>query len=259
MISQPVQRTPLGERTIVDVEEENSLSEDTAESSRKDGEIADDEDETAFKEAHEYVQETSRSHSNNGTNFDTAPEDLDFHVVPPEGGWEEASEDDEDQLFVQEMSTRPSAGRDTQAIFRSQMQMLDLDVAEPAEGWDALAAPPSSPPVLPQNPAAPVLDQAQINAILDRWIDNHVEEGVEMETLEIALKCASLDPELADEALESLLRDGTIPENVKGIWTVKDDACFGAADARDVDSVIRKHGQEALDRRYDFLRNYEAE
>ena len=270
------QTTP---ENFIDLEAGSLSFEHADESENGDVEDTHVEDEGAWQEAREYLTETSRSHSNIESKFETAPEDLDLEIPAPEGGWdpldgEDSEEDDryddeeedtyddeaeDDQVSTPKTSTVHRTAADTQALFQAQTLPSDLDVPEPPQGWDTMDEPASSPPMLPGKPQPVVLDQAAVNAILDRWIDDHVEEKIAMETLEIALKCANLDPDLADKALESLLRNGTIPDGVRGIWTAKDDACLVAVDARDIDRVTRKHGQEAFDKRYEFLRNYEAD
>ena len=279
---------------VINLEANNSVVEHADEIGNGPPEDVLIEDEGAWQEAREYLTETSRSHSNNESKFETAPEDLGLEIPAPEGGWDVLDEDDskeddgydeeedeeydgeeeeeeydgeeeeeyddeeDDQVSTPKMSTVRRTAADTQALFQAQTVPSDLDVPDPPEGWDIVDERASSPPMLPGKPQPVVLDQSAVNAILDRWIDSHMEQGVATETLEMALKCANLDPDIADKALESLLRNGTIPDGVRGIWTAEDDACLVAIDARDIDRVTRKHGQEAFDKRYEFLRNYEA-
>ena len=269
MVSSKFRRTPPED--VIDFEAGGSTVEHADDSEKDDAEGIYTGDGEGWQEAREHLTETSRSHSNNESKFETAPEDLGLDIPAPEGGWdtldgedseeEDRSDDEEedDQVSTPKTSTVRRTAADTQALFQAQTLPSDLDVPEPPQGWDTMDEPASSPPMLPGKPQLVVLDQAVVNIIFDRWIDRHVGKGVPMESLETALKCANLDPDLADKALESLLRKGTIPDGVRGLWTAKDDACLVAVDARDIDRVTRKHGQEAFDKRYEFLRNYDAD
>ena len=192
---------------------------------------------------------------------------MDFEVPAPEGGWEENDfqADPDDELEIAETINRRE---DTQAILQGETPAFDFSVPEPEEGWDLLIQPPfpSSPPI-PIDEAgdyannetpAELMDEEEMIAILEKWLDTRMESGVDAVTLGLVLKSTNNDPELADIVLESLDNDEGVPTDIRGIWTEEDDECLDAVDARKINAMIEKHGQEGLDKRYDFLKTYNA-
>lgn len=113
--------------------------------------------------------------------------------------------------------------------------------------------PASSPPpaATPRNPSP----QAEVNARIDAWIERHVRAGrVEAHVIR-ALESTSLDPHLADDVLKYMdAHGGKIPEDMRGVWTARDDADTQSSDAAAVERVFIKHGDLA-----DFRWTYLAE
>ena len=64
---------------------------------------------------------------------------------------------------------------------------------------------------------------------------------------------------LADVVLAKLEENGELPADVRGVWTGEDDRALESADARDVQRVLKKHGQEGFEGRWRFLRNWRGE
>ena len=182
----------------------------------------------------------------------------DFAIAPSEGGW------DNGELEIAETIRRRE---DTQGILQGQTPAFDFSVPEPEEGWDILMQPPPSSPPIPTNEAGDyvnvespeeLMDEEEMIAILEQWLDSRIESGINTEILGLALKSSSNDPNLADVVLESLDRHNEVPTDIRGIWTEEDDKCLEAVDARKINAMIEKHGQDGLDKRYDFLRRYNA-
>ena len=96
---------------------------------------------------------------------------------------------------------------------------------------------------------------------MKQWEDEHLELGVPTAILDRALKATNGNLELANDALFYLIADKNIPDSWPGIWTDNDDRVLMAQpqDERAVQSLIRKHGNEALRERYEYLRAYEGD
>ncbi|MCJ1245299.1 hypothetical protein MMC30_002503 [Trapelia coarctata] len=194
---------------------------------------------------------------------------LDLNVVEPEAGWDDDEDDDSSSLQGPENPTTRRARQDTQALLRETPQ-LDFTVAEPDEGWDMQMPPlPSSPPVPISQAVANeddradtpeiVLTEKGLIAKLENWIDAQLKNGIDPDVLELALKSASNNPDLAEIVLDALRKGEGVPDDVWGIWTEEDDECLEAVDARRIDKVMEKHGRDALDVRYEFLRLFNEE
>lgn len=188
---------------------------------------------------------------------------VEFTAAEPKDGWDD-DDNDSDSLQGPEMPGTRRARQDTQALLRETPQM-DFTVAEPDEGWDMQMPPlPSSPPIpvsqaianeddIANDPEV-MLTEEDLIAKLESWMDAQLESGIDPDALELALKSASNNPDLADIVLECLRKGEGVPEDVRGVWTEEDDECLEAVDARRINRVMEKHGQEALDGRYEFLR-----
>lgn len=265
------ERTPLGERRItpivvkheiIDLEEDEEEVEDDFSEEEEDEEY--DEVDLPGRAPSQSLSEPDDLRTKSWHTSKGPRRRLDFDLPPPIGGWDD--EGDSDSLQGPEIgSTRPGR-QDTQALLR-ETPLLDFTVAEPNEGWDAfLEPPPSSPPApLSQSssdeddssstPEGPMTEK-EIIAKLEAWFDSCIDIGIDVDIIELALKAASNNPDLADVVLDSLGKGRGVPDNISGIWTEEDDECLEAVDARRIDRVIEKHGVEALDRRYEFLRLY---
>lgn len=62
-----------------------------------------------------------------------------------------------------------------------------------------------------------------------------------------------MDPDLADKVLDQLIAGKGIPEDIPGVWTRWDDKCMEGKDARDIERVLKKHGMELFEGRWDYL------
>ncbi|KAL2857976.1 TRF2-interacting telomeric protein/Rap1 C terminal domain-containing protein [Aspergillus pseudoustus] len=89
---------------------------------------------------------------------------------------------------------------------------------------------------------------------IDTWIEDrlHHGKGDEAQILE-ALQCTSMDPDLADTVLESLVAGKGIPPDTRGVWTAQDDSCVHAQDSREIQRVLDKHGWDLFKAREDYL------
>lgn len=105
---------------------------------------------------------------------------------------------------------------------------------------------PSSPE--PQEEPSPEED-------IDTWIEDRLRTGKADNEEQVikALQCTSMDPRLADKVLEYLSAGKGIPEDMPGVWTAEDDECAEADNSRAVERVLKKHGSEAFDARFNYL------
>jgi len=87
------------------------------------------------------------------------------------------------------------------------------------------------------------------------WIAMQLERGIADEaTIVAVLRSTTMDQDLADKVLENWDPSTAIPDNVRGVWTAKDDKCLEATDGRDVERAITKHGEEFTNIRWEYLR-----
>ena len=63
-----------------------------------------------------------------------------------------------------------------------------------------------------------------------------------------------MNPDLADKVLHRLVSGKGIPNDIPGVWTAEDDRCIEGQDARSVDRVLKKHGEEFFNSRWEYLR-----
>ena len=91
---------------------------------------------------------------------------------------------------------------------------------------------------------------------IDSWIDAQVNSGRADESVAIAaIRCTSMDPKLAEAVLEQWNIENGIPENMPGAWTAEDDRCLEGEDARGIERVLTKHGQDGVNSRWKYFRN----
>ncbi|OJJ45483.1 hypothetical protein ASPZODRAFT_612194 [Penicilliopsis zonata CBS 506.65] len=91
---------------------------------------------------------------------------------------------------------------------------------------------------------------------IDSWIDTRLRTRKARSELQIieALRCTSMDPELADKVLEHWLRAGQgIPDDLPGVWTREDDQQIDGTDARDIEQLFKKHGAQHFNARWEYL------
>lgn len=183
--------------------------------------------------------------------FEDLTQSIDLDVLPPEEGWvkkmkREALENSVPELQIQIM--------DTQGL-NSATQVPDLSMPGPDGGWNSNHRPSS--PETPGPPPADDLDQAEINARLDAWIDGHVAAGFSADKAILALECTSLDHRLADEVLQFMkTHREQIPPQRRGVWTEEDDEDLESPDARRILRTEEKHGRKLVGLRWDFLAAY---
>ncbi|KAL5339429.1 TRF2-interacting telomeric protein/Rap1 C terminal domain-containing protein [Aspergillus crustosus] len=106
---------------------------------------------------------------------------------------------------------------------------------------------------LPFLPPSPEADEAPAENV-DSWIEDRLSmgKGSEAQIIE-ALQCTSLDTDLADKVLESLVAGKGIPTDMPGVWTAQDDEGVEAQDTREIERVLEKHGQGFFAARWDYL------
>ena len=265
------ERSPFSERRQPDMPIKQEIidleGDDSSDYQEEDLDTEEDDDEGNFPERapSQSLSEPRRTPSKLYSTFKGPRRRLDFDLPSPEGGW---NDDGHGGLEELETIETKAGGEGTQAILRGQTPMFDFTVADPDEGWDALLPPPpSSPPVQASSQIAGedtadaktpevLMDEEEMIANLEKWIDARMESGVDIEMIELALKSTSNELDLADIVLNDMKEYGEFPTHVRGIWTEEDDEYLEAVDARKINAMIEKHGQEGVDKRYDFLRTY---
>lgn len=171
---------------------------------------------------------------------------------PPDEGCNDQEKEEALENTVSELQTNVM---DTQGVLSGATQVLDLSLPEPDGGWNSDHRPSS--PETPDSPPTDDLDQAEINARLDAWIDAHVAAGCSADEAILSLECTSLDHRLADEVLEYMTTHrGQIPPERRGVWTEGDDKDLESPDARRILRAGEKHGRKLVVLRWDFLAAY---
>ena len=270
------QRSPLSQRRhpdmIIKQEVIDLEGDDSSETHEEEVDTEEDNDEAnaAERAPSQSLSEPRPTPTKLSDTFKGPRRRLEFDLPPPVGGWDDDDDDDGESLKEPEIISTKPGREDTQAILRGQTPIFDFTVVDPDEGWDALLPPPpSSPPVQAssQNAAEEVvdartpevlMDEEEMIANLEKWIDARMEGGFDIETIELALKSTSNELDLADVVLKDVKKYGEIPDHIRGIWTEEDDEYLEAVDARKINAMIVKHGQEGVDQRYEFLRTYNA-
>ncbi|RAK73311.1 putative transcription factor Rap1 [Aspergillus fijiensis CBS 313.89] len=142
-------------------------------------------------------------------------------------------------------------------------EQTETGTDKPQNGADPAPIPPEIDPLflqlpfLPSSPEPePVPDpQPEIpEQDIDTWIDRRLRNGraTEAQIIE-ALRCTSMDPDLADKVLEFLVAGKDIPDDIPGVWTTGDDRCVEGKETRGIQRVLEKHGAEAFDARWEYL------
>ena len=90
---------------------------------------------------------------------------------------------------------------------------------------------------------------------IDEWIDDLLRTGKAQNEAQVieALRCTSMDPRLANEALGHLVKEKRIPDGIPGIWTSEDDRCLESDNARDIERMLNKHGADFFNARWEYL------
>ncbi|KAI9858684.1 MAG: hypothetical protein M1813_007316 [Trichoglossum hirsutum] len=185
---------------------------------------------------------------------------IDFELAEPEGGWDKILPDDSAAALPSEIElpTRPSHAQDTQALLHGPTQTLDFELAEPEGGWDEVL-PEHTLLQLPARSTSQPLSQNTIDMEkqLGAWIDARVAAGASEDDVLLALKCSSMHTGLAELVLKSLASDEGVPEDVRGIWTEREDEALKGGDGRAIKMLEEKHGKEAFQMRWSFLTSYD--
>lgn len=90
---------------------------------------------------------------------------------------------------------------------------------------------------------------------IDKWIDDCVRTGKAQNDKQVieALRCTTMDPDLAQQVLRHLVAGQGIPDDIPGVWTVEDDRHLEGGNARHVERVLEKHGDHYVGTRGEYL------
>ena len=88
---------------------------------------------------------------------------------------------------------------------------------------------------------------------LEAWIQKRVDSGRNVDDVLQALSCTCMKAELADKVLDLLSKGKGIPKDIPGVWTEEDDEALTGQDGRAMERVMKKHGSELFDERWQFL------
>lgn len=89
---------------------------------------------------------------------------------------------------------------------------------------------------------------------LDEWIEERLRtRKVNEEQILTALRCTTMDQDLADRVLDHLAAGKGIPRDMRGVWTAEDDACLEGTNARDIERLLKKHGTKLYNKRFKYL------
>jgi len=151
---------------------------------------------------------------------------------------------------------------------------FDLDLAEPEGGWDAIeeddgttsndddddAQLQLSLPPLPRTPSptpstSTTSTTSTLNLSLDDWL--HLRTSTRgpnaAQLLLTAATATTMHLKLADEVYAELAAGRGIPRDRPGVWTDEDDRDIAGMDARAIERVMEKHGERAVDERWECL------
>lgn len=90
---------------------------------------------------------------------------------------------------------------------------------------------------------------------IDEWIDDCVRTGKARSDKQVieALRCTTMDPDLALKVLQYLVAEKPIPDDIPGVWTAEDDEHLEGGNARYVERVLEKHGDQYVESRGEYL------
>ena len=109
---------------------------------------------------------------------------------------------------------------------------------------------------LPFFPPSPEPEEEEVpEQDIDEWIDDLLRTGKAQNDAQVieALRCTSMNPQLANEALGYLVKEKRIPDGIPGIWTSEDDRCLESDNARDIERMLNKHGADFFNARWEYL------
>ncbi|KAJ5984001.1 hypothetical protein N7481_006100 [Penicillium waksmanii] len=85
------------------------------------------------------------------------------------------------------------------------------------------------------------------------WVEAQVSRGFEDAVIDDALCCTTLNCKLAGKILNILAAGNPIPNDIRGVWTSKDDEDLQGSNGREVERVLKKHGERSLSERWNYL------
>ncbi|CAK3995921.1 hypothetical protein B0A50_04318 [Lecanosticta acicola] len=94
---------------------------------------------------------------------------------------------------------------------------------------------------------------------LDAWIATMEVRGFKTSDVIRALKCTSMDPDLAELILREEKAGMGFPKDVPGIWSEDEDRVLEGGNAIAIKALVKKHGWDGYDARREFLEEYRAE
>lgn len=190
---------------------------------------------------------------------DADPTKIDLDIPEPEGGFDALSSQAEelDLPSIASESRRNARNNntlDTQAIYAAETQDLDFDVPEPeddlVEPWSEIKS--EGEDQQPDGADSQTLSNDDMNAYIERM----VEAGHGAEDVEDALYYTSWRPEKTEIVLRAIQRRLPVPTGIAGIWSKKEDEMVEGNDANALKRLARKHGDEEVDARMQWLSEY---
>lgn len=90
---------------------------------------------------------------------------------------------------------------------------------------------------------------------IDEWIDDCIRTGKAQSDKQVieALRCTTMDPDLAQTVLQHLVAGKGIPDDIPGVWTAEDDEHLEGGNARHIERVLEKHGDQYVESRGEYL------
>lgn len=194
-----------------------------------------------------FSQTRSEKEQDNGSptpEFETAPE---FSQV-----WETAHEEAE--------AAGPDPRHSRDGTVAGTQPEEDFALPEPEGGWDDLPLPSQADEeegVADEGASQDEGDIAEEEESMESWVAAHLEADPDAddELLIRAAGIADLNFRLADVVYQHLARGKPVPENMKGVWTERDDRALRGNDAKEIRRIEEKHGKESLAGRWHWLEN----
>lgn len=138
------------------------------------------------------------------------------------------------------------------------LQTTQIPRTEPIDNTQSMVDPLFlEMPFLPSSPEPEEGEETDESELpdVDAWIESQLTRGNADElTIISVLRSANMDYELAGRVLEHWDPEKGIPDDLPGMWTAEDDRCLEGQDARGIQRVLTKHGQDASNSRWEYLR-----
>jgi hypothetical protein len=135
----------------------------------------------------------------------------------------------------------------------------EFALPDPEDGWGDLPLPPEADEESTVGEAEPqdsddALSEAES---IQAWVAAHLQADADAddELLFKAAAIADLDFKLADVVYQRLVQGKPAPENMRGVWTERDDMALRGNDPNEIKRVEGKHGKESLTGRWQWLEN----